>query len=321
MPWRISSSAICLISSLSILLGTYNLFYWTTNIRVQVFTNMHSLWRDKKWADATIVMGDCTWNVHRWVVCKQSDYFNKVFEGQFLVGALLSRYSKPFFSAVDADNYLSQESSEKKVDLTGNPFAADEVNNLLIFLYTAQDKGFISQNILRVYGVADYFQVAHLRYRALRRLHSLFDFSAHNRFWDNYRDLALGSIHQFPVGECQKVLVEVTAKHITAIINEVSTELWDKLKAADPSIVEQVLKACFPKEQYDTLRECQFIKEEDCAAARAAQAFDDILSSRGSCCNPPGPRSPSPGLSLETMLIWGGCTRLDLLAKFITVLG
>jgi hypothetical protein len=34
-------------------------------------------------SDARITMGQRTWHVHRWVICKQSEYFEKALEGNF----------------------------------------------------------------------------------------------------------------------------------------------------------------------------------------------------------------------------------------------
>lgn len=44
-----------------------------------------SLWGEELFADATIVMGQKTWHVHRCVICRQSKYFEKALEGKFQV--------------------------------------------------------------------------------------------------------------------------------------------------------------------------------------------------------------------------------------------
>lgn len=44
-----------------------------------------SIWGDKRYSDATIIMGQKIWHVHRWVVCQQSPYFEKALEGEFMV--------------------------------------------------------------------------------------------------------------------------------------------------------------------------------------------------------------------------------------------
>lgn len=47
------------------------------------------LWEDTQFSDATIIMGEKTWQVHRWVLCKQSNYFMKALEGSFKVECMV----------------------------------------------------------------------------------------------------------------------------------------------------------------------------------------------------------------------------------------
>lgn len=50
------------------------------------------MWGDEKFSDATIIMGQKIWRVHRFVICKQSQYFEKALEGQFMVSAIDSTF-------------------------------------------------------------------------------------------------------------------------------------------------------------------------------------------------------------------------------------
>lgn len=43
------------------------------------------MWGEQQFSDATIIMGQKIWHVHRWVICKQSKYFEKALEGHFMV--------------------------------------------------------------------------------------------------------------------------------------------------------------------------------------------------------------------------------------------
>lgn len=53
-----------------------------------VSLNPSSLWGDERFSDATIIMGQKTWRVHRWVICQQSSYFEKALEGHFIVSRI-----------------------------------------------------------------------------------------------------------------------------------------------------------------------------------------------------------------------------------------
>lgn len=71
------------------LLGTYHTYLIThPSLLRDILADFHSLWGDRQFADATIVMGDQTWKVHRWVICKQSSYFMTALEGSFMVRRL-----------------------------------------------------------------------------------------------------------------------------------------------------------------------------------------------------------------------------------------
>lgn len=145
-------------------------------------------------------------------------------------------------------------------------------------MYNKDDKNLSGINFLQAYDLADYFQVDLLRYRSLRRLRHYFLDNAERRFWQNYGTVALKVIKKYATGEPQKVLVEVTAKHIHSIMWDTGSMIWDKLKAAQPEFVEHVLKARCPK--LESARECHLLQPDERAAARADQAFDEILPLR-----------------------------------------
>lgn len=66
------------------------------NPLAMVLLTFTRLWGDTQFADATIVMGDQTWKVHRWVLCLQSGYFMKALEGHFIVRTPWSHFSSIF---------------------------------------------------------------------------------------------------------------------------------------------------------------------------------------------------------------------------------
>lgn len=171
-----------------------------------------------------------------------------------------------------------QESAEKKIDLTGNPFTEDEVHHLLVFMYTTKDEYFKELDVLEVYALADYFQVDRLRCRALKCIYGLFERMARCHLWQNFGTNALQVLEKYPSGDIQKVLVEVIAKNIPSIMYDNGSTIWKQLKAAQPNLVEQVLKVRFPKNA-QSLQESDLLPPSERAAARAAQAFDDISPS------------------------------------------
>lgn len=168
-----------------------------------------------------------------------------------------------------------QEGVEKKIDLTGNPFTADNVHNLLKFMYTMEDESFTGKRILDVYGVADYFMVDHLRYKALDCLHSLLQHNARHRWWQNFCTIALKVLEKYSFGDVHRVLVEVIAKHFRSIMWDNDKWLWEQLKVVQPDIMDQVHKVRFPDQKEPHL-ESQLFQPIDRPAARATQAFDDI---------------------------------------------
>lgn len=147
-----------------------------------------------------------------------------------------------------------------------------------MFLYTKDDDSFFGTHLLRVYGVADYFQAEHLRYRALDCLRSYFQNFARDRQWRTYGINALNVSEQYPTGDIQQVVVEVTAKHVSLIMYEAGTLIWDMLKDAQPNFVGQVLRARCPK-CHKGAHLCDihmhFSWSSGRTAARAARASDD----------------------------------------------
>lgn len=188
------------------------------------------------------------------------------------------------------NKYLLQEGNEKIIDLTENSFNDNAIENIIKFLYTMDDKGFSGQDALDVYEVADYFMVAPLRHRALFCVQANLERFACNKFWEAYGNLAMRIVDEFPFGEVQDILVQVTAKNIGSVMYDNPYKIWDQLKNAQPSLTQEILASCFPRHD-DKPFEIKAPSEEDWLRTRAivldnVVASDDVaakgLPSRGS---------------------------------------
>lgn len=142
-------------------------------------------------------------------------------------------------------------------------------------MYTMDDKAFNGKRILDVYGVADYFMVDHLRYKALNCLYSFLQHNARRRYWHNFCTVALKVLEKYLVGDVHRVLIEVIANNVQSISWDTTTWLWKELKFVQPDIMQQVNKVRFPDQKGPRL-ESQLFQPIASAAGRATQAFDDL---------------------------------------------
>lgn len=60
-----------------------HIIHSSSDLADKIFSN--SLWGDTQFSDASIAIGGHNWKVHRWVICRQSEYFMRALEGAFTV--------------------------------------------------------------------------------------------------------------------------------------------------------------------------------------------------------------------------------------------
>ncbi|KAJ4394774.1 hypothetical protein N0V93_003994 [Gnomoniopsis smithogilvyi] len=182
------------------------------------------LWGDSQFADATIVFGEATWKVHRWVICRQSDYFMRALEGEF------------------------KGVQNKTIVLVNELFNAEDIDSLLKFLYTNKLQDNQHTNILKTFAVARFFMVENLRAASILLLKNDLVLDMQEKKWPRlykFFEFTLASATN-PGTDIEKTLIHFTAIHAQTIINEPAMK-WDTIAQAYPSFANKVLKQLFPK--------------------------------------------------------------------------
>lgn len=131
--------------------------------------------------------------------------------------------------------------------MTGNPFTADEVHHLLVFIYTGELDYFYGRQTLDIYALGDYFQVDRLRNTILKLFYRRLEHFANIGMWKEFEKLVWILLDKYPSGDVRKIVVEVIAKNIHVIIQLFGGTLWKQFRAAQPKLAEKILKVRFPR--------------------------------------------------------------------------
>ncbi|KAG8157259.1 hypothetical protein KVR01_012967 [Diaporthe batatas] len=183
---------------------------------------VNKLWGDDEFADATIVMGQKTWRVHRAIICNQSQYFAKALEGHFM------------------------EAKSKTINLMSCDFLEEEVDSLLKYLYRRQLDENQKRQPLRAFVVADYFQVKELRNKAAEEASRALRKLIINKRFINYKEMCRTVLGSYPDTLLEEVIIKVIADNIEVVMYE-RDAAWDELTAAYPSLAKKVLPVLFPQ--------------------------------------------------------------------------
>ncbi|KAH8787905.1 hypothetical protein F5883DRAFT_707030 [Diaporthe sp. PMI_573] len=211
---------------------------------------VNSSWDEDAFADATIIMGQKKWRVHRVIICKQSQYFKKALEGHFM------------------------EAKTKTINLTGSSFLEEEVDGLLKYLYTRQLSPRQSVNPIRTYVVADYFQVWELRAKATKQASNELQKLLKWEYFVNFRERCHTVLGEYPDTHLEATVLKVIADNILVVMYE--SKAWDELTAAYPRLPKKVLDVLYPKPEPNT------------GVKRAASvAFDDARQAARTGTMPP----------------------------------
>ncbi|KAK7711754.1 hypothetical protein SLS63_012593 [Diaporthe eres] len=201
-----------------------------------------SIWGDKRYSDASIIMGQKVWPVHRWVICQQSPYFEKALEGEFM------------------------ESKNKTVNLTGSPFVEEQVDGMLKYLYFNELDNRQKKDPIGAFMVADYFQVASLLTKAADQLSKGLKDLASKKFFVGFKDYCNIVLGQHPGTHLEETVIKVVADNLSMVMHE--SGAWGELTDAYPKLAKKVLAVICPKPAALT-----GIKRP------AGLAFDDTLQS------------------------------------------
>ncbi|KAI7777053.1 hypothetical protein LA080_004213 [Diaporthe eres] len=201
-----------------------------------------SLWGDKRYSDASIIMGQKVWHVHRWVICEQSPYFEKALEGEFM------------------------ESKNKTINLTGSQFLEEQVDGMLKYLYFNELDTRQKKDPVAAFIVADYFQVASLRTQAADQLSKGLTDLASKKFFVNFQEYCHIVLGQHPGTHLEETVIKVIADNLSMVMHE--SGAWGELTDVYPKLAKKVLAVICPKPAALTV-----IKRP------AGVAFDDTLQS------------------------------------------
>lgn len=232
----------------------------------------HSSWDEDAFADATIIMGQKKWRVHRVIICKQSQYFAKALEGHFMVSPAdrMAQSAKLLLTK----ELKNKEAKTKTINLTGSSFLEEEVDGLLKYLYTRQLSPRQSVNPIRTYVVADYFQVWELRAKATKQASNELQKLLKWEFFVNFRERCHTVLGEYPDTHLEATVLKVIADNILVVMYE--SKAWDELTAAYPRLPKKVLDVLYPKPEPNT------------GVKRAASvAFDDARQAARTGTMPP----------------------------------
>ncbi|KAJ0120585.1 hypothetical protein J7T55_015314 [Diaporthe amygdali] len=216
------------------------------NLPVDAIANVRSLWGEEYYADATIKMGQKTWHVHRVVVCKQSKYFEKAFEGGF-------KASEPELATSAADR-----SSE---------FLEEDVDAMLKYLYFHKLEMHQQKDPITTFVVADYFQVTSLRAKAINELTMGLGQLAKKKYFANFKKWSHLILEQHADTQLERTMIKVIAENLQMVMHE--SGAWDELTDAYPLLCKKVLAEMIPKPT-----------EADTVKRPAGVAFDDTYHLR-----------------------------------------
>ncbi|KAK7733671.1 hypothetical protein SLS53_008138 [Cytospora paraplurivora] len=189
----------------------------------------NGLWGDDKFADATIIMGNKVWRIHRWVVCQQSDYFMKAYEGDFKD---------------------CKESVDKTIDLSNGEFTEEEVNSMLKFLYTHELERHQKSKPLETAIIADYFQVQALQSKALQELKGGLRKLIVGGNFVNFKRWAFRILKDHSNTDIEQALVTATASNLQDVLyNSILPATWNEIVQRHPFFANKVLLAVFPRRE------------------------------------------------------------------------
>ncbi|KAG6354286.1 hypothetical protein INS49_004891 [Diaporthe citri] len=180
-----------------------------------------SLWGDKRFSDATIVMGQKVWHVHRWVICQQSTYFAKALEGDFM------------------------ESKTSTINLTGSPFLEEQVDGLLKYLYFNALENRQKKDPIATFMVADYFQVASLRTNAADELGTSLQSLTQKKWFVGFKEICHIVLGQHAGTHLEQTVVKIIADNIQMVMHE--SGAWVEMTDAYPGLAKKVLEVIYPK--------------------------------------------------------------------------
>lgn len=229
-------------------------------------TKVSSLWGDKRYSDASIIMGQKVWHVHRWVICEQSPYFEKALEGEFMVSMTPHTLGLRNLWNLLTGRWTSQESKNKTINLTGSQFLEEQVDGMLKYLYFNELDTRQKKDPVAAFIVADYFQVASLRTKATDQLSKGLTDLASKKFFANFKEYCHIVLGQHPGTHLEETVIKVIADNLSMVMHE--SGAWGELTDVYPKLAKKVLAVICPKPAALTV-----IKRP------AGVAFDDTLQS------------------------------------------
>lgn len=187
-------------------------------------------------------MGQKIWHVHRWVICKQSKYFEKTLEGQFMVSMTAMTFE---WQKLLTSRWKFQESNTKTINLTGSQFLEEDVDGMLKYLYLQELDHRQKKDPVATFLVADYFQVTALRTKSTEELSRGLAKFAVTKYFTNFKTWCHIVLAHHPDSDLEKTVVKVIADNIQTVMHE--SGAWNELNTEYPSLARKVLEVIFAK--------------------------------------------------------------------------
>ncbi|KAL1858842.1 hypothetical protein Daus18300_009840 [Diaporthe australafricana] len=222
-----------------------------------------ALWGEEKFSDATVIMGQKKWHIHRWLVCQRSDYFERALEGNFEA----SSYDLPLGANDTNCNIPFQESKDKTINLTGSPFTEEDVEDMLRYIYFQVLGKRQIKDPISAFVVADYFQVTSLCTIAAQQLTTGLDELVRKGYIIRFKEWCDLVLRKHKDTLLEQMVVKFLASRIHWAMHD--SNAWDELTEAHPYLAKRIMQELFPKPVV-----------EPRLKRPAGLAFDDVYSSR-----------------------------------------
>lgn len=190
-------------------------------------------------------MGQKVWHVHRWVICRQSPYFEKALEGAFMVSMTFEPLEIQNLWELLTDRWTSQESKTNTINLTGSQFLEEQVDGMLKYLYFDALDNRQKKDPIATFMVADYFQVASLRTKAADELGTMLQSLTLKKWFVGFKELCHIVLGQHAGTHLEQTVLKIMADNIQMVMHE--SGAWDEFTDTYPSLAKKILEVIYPK--------------------------------------------------------------------------
>lgn len=189
-----------------------------------------------------VICKDRTWNVHKLVVCTQSDFFSKACDGSFVVwmpsDVLMSEYKLT----------LRQEAQENKITLSDDD--SDVIDVMLRYLYHFDYSDEIEGGIpplllnLHLFAIADKYFIEPLQKLATEKFNRrAYEHWASDAFAETLETLFESSFAEGSLETLRLIVLEVVKEHAKELFNNDAYGRFQMATVSAPAFLFEYVKS------------------------------------------------------------------------------